>query len=88
MFYKRLYFLHPKFITDCEIVWAKTQLKGKKELFVGTFYMPHRNMKDLNQLEVALHSLNQTKQRHINCPDIKWPNTRSIQIDTNMCRES
>ena len=35
------------FVTDCEIDFAKVTLKGKKELYIGSFYMPKRNMKDL-----------------------------------------
>ena len=39
------------FVTDCEIDFAKVTLKGKKELYIGSFYMPKRNMKDLCELK-------------------------------------
>ena len=30
------------FVTGCEIDFAKVTLKGKKELYIGSFYMPKR----------------------------------------------
>lgn len=69
----------PTLDTDCEILWARIQLKGKKELLVGSFYMPHRKEEDIHQLE---RSLQQTADRSrpkqvllcgdFNCPDIEW----------------
>ena len=41
----------PKFVTNCEITWVKLRLKGRKELFIGCFYMPHRTSASLDQLE-------------------------------------
>ena len=42
------------FVTDCEIDLVKISLKGRQELFVGSFYMPKRNMTDLNNLRQSL----------------------------------
>jgi len=71
---------HPEFVTDCELVWAKIKTQGDKDLYVGSFYMPHRNHKDLAELEKSLAHLssNNKNQKHVilagdfNCPDIDW----------------
>ena len=46
---------------------------------MGDFFMPHRNMKDLNELEKSLHQISTgTSQKHailagdFNCPHISW----------------
>ena len=44
----------PMFVTECEINWVKLHLKGRKEMFIGCFYMPHRNKEDLHQLDLSL----------------------------------
>ena len=68
----------PTFVTECELEWAKIHIKGAKDLYIGCFYMPHRNPNDLVQLEASLAQLNGTRQKHIivcgdfNCPDIDW----------------
>ena len=68
----------PQFVTDCEIVWVKVKIKGNKDLFVGCFYMPHRNLNNLNELQKSLKNINTRENRHIilcgdfNCPDINW----------------
>ena len=49
------------FVTDCEIDLVKISLKGRQELFVGSFYMPKRNMTDLNNLRQSLELLNKSK---------------------------
>ena len=67
----------PELITECEIQWVKLQIKGRKELFLGTFYMPKRNEKDPNKLDESLKKLSQ-KGKHVilcgdfNCPGINW----------------
>jgi hypothetical protein len=33
--------------TECEIEWLKVKLKNNKDLHIASFYMPHRNIKDL-----------------------------------------
>ena len=56
----------------------KIHLKGSKELFIGCFYMHHRNEYDLQQLDSSLDKLDKSKYKHIilcgdfNCPDIDW----------------
>ena len=68
----------PEFIKNCEIVWAKIHLKGCKELFISTFYMPHRNIPDLEALDASLDLVNEKGNRHLilcgdfNCPNIDW----------------
>jgi hypothetical protein len=52
------------FIVFDEIIWVEIQLKGtKKKLLIGSFYMPHRNMNCVEELE---KSLNMTAQRNKN----------------------
>ena len=68
----------PEFTNNCELSWAKIHLKGCKEMFIGCFYMPHRNMPDLTYLETSLDNVNKDGKRHIvlcgdfNCPGIDW----------------
>ena len=53
-------------------------LKDAKDLFIGCFYMPHRNANDLTHLQKSLEKLNTVRQKHViicgdfNCPDIDW----------------
>jgi hypothetical protein len=67
-------------ITECEIEWSKVKLKNNKDLHIASFYMPHRNMKDLDNLRLSLDKLTNGKPRHViiagdfNCPDIDWVN--------------
>lgn len=66
------------FTNNCELSLAKIHLKGCKAMFIGCFYMPHRNMPDLTSLETSLNNVNKDGKRHIvlcghfNCPDIDW----------------
>ena len=66
------------FITGCERVYAKITMKSKKTLYIGSFYMPHRKLSDLDQLESSLNLLNGSKPKQLilcgdfNCPDIDW----------------
>ena len=34
----------PELVTECEIEWTKVRLKNNKDLYLSSFYMPHRNM--------------------------------------------
>ena len=68
-------------ISECESIWTRVKLQNSKDLIIGTFYMPHRNDKDLNELEKSLSSLSsKTNQKHtiltgdFNCPNINWEN--------------
>ena len=69
-------------VTDCEIVWVNVKIKGNKDLYIGSFYMPHRNMKSIAELEKSLDML-ADQGKHIilcgdfNCPDIDW-STKSL----------
>ncbi|CAG2218649.1 unnamed protein product [Mytilus edulis] len=44
-------------VTGCEIVWTKVKLKSMKDLYLASFYMPHRNMKDIIQLKESINKL-------------------------------
>ena len=74
------------FITDCELEYVKVSLKSKKVLYVGSFYMPKRNISDINKLADSLKFLNSSKPKHLilcgdfNCPDIDW-NTLTVSSD-------
>ena len=64
---------------DCETIWTRIKLQKSKDLIIGTFYMPHRNEKDIKELEKVLSKLsNRADQKHciltgdFNCPDINW----------------
>ena len=67
-------------VTGCEIEWAKIKLKNSKDLFIASYYIPHRNMKDITNLKLSLEKLTTGKPKHIiiagdfNCPDIDWIN--------------
>ncbi|KAK3107538.1 hypothetical protein FSP39_016928 [Pinctada imbricata] len=68
----------PEFVTICEITWVKVHLKGCKELYIGCFYMPHRNRDLIKELDRSLELLTVKKDRQIilcgdfNCPDVDW----------------
>ena len=66
------------FVMDCEIDFAKISLKGKKDIYIGSFYMPKRNMKGLCKLKESLVLFSKNKLKELilcgdfNCPDIDW----------------
>lgn len=73
-------------ITDCEIEWTKVKMKNKKDLYLSSFYMPQRNMKDITNLDNSLKKLSESgRSKHIllagdfNCPDIEW---EKLQVST------
>ena len=41
-------------ITECEIECTKLKMKSNKDLYLSSFYMPHRNLKDLQNLNQSL----------------------------------
>ena len=45
----------PELVTDCEVEWVKIKLQHLTDLYVGTFYMPHRNAHDLQELQKSLN---------------------------------
>ncbi len=66
-------------MTECEIIWSKLQLKNRKDLYLASFYMPHRNMNDILKLDESLKKVALGgKAKYImlagdfNCPDIDW----------------
>jgi hypothetical protein len=48
----------PELVTDCEIEWVKIKLQKYKDLFIGCFYMPHRNLKNTQELDKSIKKLN------------------------------
>lgn len=76
----------PELVTECEIEWVKIKLRNNKDLYVSAFYMPHRNLTDIENLTSSLEKLNSGRQKHIilagdfNCPDIDWKNL-SVNTD-------
>ena len=65
-------------ITNCEIETVKISLKGRRDLYISSFYMAKRNLSDLDQLRSALNtSVNSQNKQHIlcgdfNCPNVNW----------------
>jgi hypothetical protein len=66
------------FFTDHEIEWVKVIMKNNKELLVGSFYMPLREQKHLDELSKSLEKIENHNITNIvltgdfNCPDIRW----------------
>jgi hypothetical protein len=67
----------PQYVTKCELDWVKITLKDSKDLLIGAFYMPHRNNKDMEELEKSLKIITEENNnnniiiaRDFNCPDI------------------
>ena len=65
--------------TDCEIVWSKVMAWNKKDIYLCSFCMPHRNLNDINRLGDSLRQITQCKSgKHIilagdfNFIDIDW----------------
>ena len=57
---------HTELVTECEIEWTKVKMKNKRELYISSFYMPHRNKEDLINLDRSLQKLsNSNKSKHI-----------------------
>ena len=71
-------------VTNCELEWVKIQLKYRKELLTGSFYMPHQNMEDVKELEKSLNLVSNKKNiistGNFNCPDINW-DTMTVNQD-------
>ena len=38
--------VEPELLTECEIVWTKVKLKGRRTLLISCFYHPHTHMKN------------------------------------------
>ena len=78
----------PELATDCEIEWVKIKLQKYKDLFIGCFYMPHRNLKDTQELDKSIKKRNEKNNKNLilvddfNCPDINW-NTLSVDPESD-----
>ncbi|WAR07916.1 hypothetical protein MAR_017874, partial [Mya arenaria] len=71
----------PQLSTDCEIVWSKMKTWKSKDLYLCSFFIPHRNINDIRKLDESLRQLTTlAREKHIilagdfNCPDIDWSN--------------
>ncbi|CAG2190614.1 unnamed protein product [Mytilus edulis] len=74
-------------ITDGEIEWVKIKIKNNKDLLVGSFYMPHRDQKHLNELQKSLEKARTNGNTNViltgdfNCPDIIWDTATALGPD-------
>ena len=66
-----------QYVRKCELEWGKIKLKDSKDLLIGVFYMPHRNNKDMEELEKSLKIITEENNNnniiiagYFNCPDI------------------
>ena len=70
----------PDLITKCEIEWVKIKTRNNKDMLISSYYMPHRNKHDIQELEKSLELATNTNNKNIilagdfNCPDIDWDN--------------
>ena len=75
---------NPELAANCELEWVKIQLKDRKELLIGSFCMPHRNMEDVKELEKSLNLVSNKNNiiltGDFNCPDINW-DTMTVNQD-------
>ena len=53
----------PDMNAHCEAIWIKIKMTNTKDLLVGCFYTPHRNMKDMTELGKLLKPLSNTRAR-------------------------
>ena len=51
--------------TDGEIEWVQVKLNGNKNLLESSFYMPHRNLYDINELRRSLELAMDGKEKHV-----------------------
>jgi len=68
----------PDLKTDCNIVWAKLNVKGTKSIYVSAFYKPHENDEhSLNELWESMKKIPSDSITWIlgdfNMPDFDWP---------------
>ena len=77
-------------MTDGEIEWVKIKMKNNKDLLIGSFYMPHREQKHLEELKKSLEAVDQQNVNNIvicgdfNCPDINWTNLTASGQDREL----
>ena len=67
----------PQYVAKCELDWVKVKLKDFNDLLIGAFYMPHRNNKDMEELDKSLKIITEENNNNniiiagdFNCPDI------------------
>ena len=76
----------PQFHTNCEILWVKLELKGRKPLYVASYYKPKENDKvsseELSQSLAMVNSKVKGSQIWVlgdfNYPGLTWPNSTPI----------
>ena len=49
-------------VTECE-KWTKVKMKNNKDLYLSSFYMPHRNLKNLKNLDSSLKKLSEHSKK-------------------------
>ncbi|CAH1276990.1 Hypp9451 [Branchiostoma lanceolatum] len=64
---------------NCEIVWAKFKLRGKRGLLIGSYYRPHEGLEDsLKEMAESLRLACQSSNAIVvlggdfNLPDLDW----------------
>lgn len=68
----------PTYITDGEIEWVNIKIKNNKDFLVGSYYMPHREQRHLEELNKSLDKIDQHNKKNIiltgdfNCSNIRW----------------
>ena len=71
-----------RLVTNCEIEWVKVKLPRNKDFYIGNFYMPHRNIKELDS----------SLQQLFNTPNLKKHYTsrrfqlRKYRLDQTTCK--
>ena len=63
----------------CELEWVKIKIKGNRDFHIGVFYMPHRIVHDIEELDRSLNLVTENKARQVvlvgdfNCPGLTGP---------------
>jgi hypothetical protein len=81
-------------ITEGEMEWVKVKTKNNKDITIGTFYMPHRQTKLLDELKESLDIIN-TKNPNsniiltgdFNCPNMNWNQQTAFGQDREIQQE-
>ena len=63
--------------TSCELCLVELKLKNTKHQIIGSFYMPHRDITSIKNMDTLIKPLinkNLTICGDFNCPDIDWEN--------------
>ena len=69
-------------------------MKNNKDLLVGSFYMPHREQKHLEELSKSLEKIENHNITNIvltgdfNCPDIRWDTQTACEPERDTTRTS